>query len=249
MSYIIAHVAFDNTGTTYPVNCLRTDLKIGDEVVVKLNNRPLKWARISDINFLNWNCQNTIECLASEARFTQEGIILPPGQSRSVEGMARPYDLAVYLYRIGWIPRRPASKMYKMAYSAINKRQTSLILMRKNGIDVQIIEGLPVEEMKPNSVLSTSQGDGPFIRQTFHGSRDNILERTAKFGQSFLQNSENLEAMVEPIQTTKALPKPPPRVRDREDDLYSALGGDGGPIYLSDGVWLTSDGGAHDWGR
>lgn len=139
--------------------------------------------------------------------------------------------------------------MYRMAYSATNQRQTSLILMRKNGIDVQVIEGLPAGEIKPNSVLSTSQSDGPFIRQPFHGSQDNILERTAKFAQSFLQNAENLEAMVEPIQTTKALPKPPRKVRDRDDDLYSALGGDGEPIYLSDGVWLTSDGGAHDWGR
>lgn len=249
MSYIIAHVVFDSTGTTYPVNCLRTDLKIGDEVVVKMNNRPLKWARIADINFLHWNCQNTIECLASEASSTKGEIVLPPGESRSVGGLARPYDLAVFLYKIGWLPRRAANKMYRMAYSATNHSQTSLILMRKNGIDVQIIEGLPAEEMKPNSVLSTSQSDGPFIRQPFHGSQDNILERTAKFAQSFLQNGENLEAMVEPIQTAKVLPKPPPRVRDREDDLYSALGGDGGPIYLSDGVWLTPHGGAHDWGR
>lgn len=249
MSYIIAHVVFDNTGTTYPVNCLRTDLQIGDEVVVKMNNRSLKWARISDINFLNWNCQNTIECLASEASFTKDGIFLPPGKTRSVEGLARPYDLAVFLYAIGWLPRRAISKMYRMAYSATNRRQTSLILMRKNGIDVQIIEGLPTKEIAPNSALSTSQSDGPFIRQPFHGSQNNILERTAKFAQSFLQNAEDLEAMVEPIQTSKALPKPPPRVRDREDDLYSALGGHGEPIYLSDGVWLTSDGGTHDWGR
>lgn len=249
MSYIIAHVVFDNTGKTYPVNCLRTDLQIGDEVVVKMNNRPLKWARISDINFLNWSCQNTIECLASEARFSEGGIVLPPGETRSIKGLTRPYDLSVNLYKIGWVPRRAANKMYRMAYSATNQRQTSLILMRKNGIDVQIIDGLPAEGITPNSFLSTSQGDGPFIRQPFHGSRDNILERTFKFAQAFLGNVENLETMVEPIPTSKALPTAPPKVRDREDDLYSALGGDGEPIYLSDGVWLTSDGRAKDWGR
>lgn len=80
-------------------------------------------------------------------------------------------------------------------------------------------------------------------------SRDNILERTARFAAAFLRNEDNLEAMVQPVRTGKALPKPPPRMRRQEDDLYSALGGSGEPVYLSDGVWLTPGGGAHDWGR
>lgn len=249
MSYIIAHVAFDKSGKTYPVNCLRTDIAVGDEVVVKMNNRPLKWARVDDINYLNWGCQNTIECLASEAQFTADGIVLPPGESLSIKGLARPYELAVSLFKMGWVPRRAASKMYRMAYSAANQSQTALILMRKNGIDVQIINGLPAEGMKPNSVLSISRTDGPFIGQPFHGSLHNILERTLSFAEAFLRNATHLEEMITPLQTNKALPSPPPRMRSGEDDLYSALGGSGEPIYLSDGVWLTSGGGAHDWGR
>lgn len=249
MSYIIAHVAFDRSGKTYPVNCLRTDIQIGDEVVVKMKDGPLKWAQVMDLNYLNWSCQNTVECLAKEARFTSDGIDLPPGGYQSVNGLAQPYDLAVHLYKIGWLPRRAASKMYRMAYSATNQSQTALILMRKNGIDIQIIDGLPAEEQRPNSVLSTSRSDGPFIGQPFHGSRDNVLERTANFAKAFLSNEDKLEAMVEPIQTDKVLPKLPPRIREQDDDLYSALGGSGEPIYLSDGVWLTSGGGKHDWGR
>lgn len=56
--------------------------------------------------------------------------------------------------------------------------------MRKNGIDVQIIDGLPAEEMKPNSALSISRTDGPFIGQPFHGSLHNILERTVSFAEA-----------------------------------------------------------------
>lgn len=249
MSYIIAHVALDNSGKTYPVNCNRTDIAVRDEVVVKMNNRPLKWARVADINYLNWNCQNAIECLARKAKFTKDGIILPPGESQSVRGLARPYDLAVCLYKIGWVPRRAANKSYRMAYTSVNRTQTALILMRKNGIDVQIIDGLPTEEVKPNSVLSTRQADGPWFCQPLHGSLHNIFERTAAFAEAFLRNERDLEDMVVPLQTTKVLPKPPPRMRTTEDDLYSTLGGEGEPIYLSDGVWLTSGGGAHDWGR
>lgn len=248
LSYIIAHVIFDNTQNTYPVNCLRDDLKIGDEVVVKMSNYPYKWARIADINYLNWNCQNTIECLASEAQFTKNSIILPPGGTRSINGLTRPKDLASLLYKMGWVPRRTASNMYRMAYSAQNRTKTALILMRKNGIDVQIINNLTTDKIIPNSTLSYSLSDGPFIRQSFRGSLNNIFERTAGFAQAFMQNEENLEAMVAPIQTTKTLPMPPSKVQ-YDNELYSALGGAGEPIYLSDGVWLTSDGGANDWGR
>ena len=100
--------------------------------------------------------------------------------------------------------------------------------MRKNGLDVQIIDGVPDEEQRPNSVLSISRSDGPFIGQPFHGSRDNILERTARFAEAFLRNADDLEAMVQPIQSEKALPKPPPKARVQDDDLYSAFGGERG---------------------
>lgn len=249
MSYIVAHVAFDNSGTSYPVNCNRTDIVVGDEVVVRMQDRPLKWARVVDLNYLNWNCRNTIECLAREAHFTENGIVLPDGESLSVHGLVHPYDLAVHLYRIGWVPGRAANRAYRKAYTAANRTQTGLIMMRKNGIDVQIIESVPSREMKPNSWVSISKADGPIIRQPFHGSLHNIIERTAAFAEAFLRNESRLEEMVTPLQTTKVLPKPPRRTKEEEDNLYSALGGTGEPIYLSDGVWLTSGGGAYDWGR
>ena len=122
-------------------------------------------------------------------------------------------------------------------------------MMRKNGIDIQIIEGLPVHEIRPNSGLSTSRSDGPFIGQPYHGSRHNIFERIASFAEAFLRNEKDLEDMITPVATDKILPSPPQRSRMDGDDLYSALGGMGEPIYLSDGVWLSSGGGAHDWGR
>lgn len=249
MSYIIAHVAFDNSGRTYPVNCNRTDITVGDEVVVRMSNHLLKSARVADINYLNWNCKNTIECLTHEAELTRDGFVLPPGGSLSTKGLARPYDLAAHLFKLGWIPRRPCNKMYRMAYSARNRTQSALILMRKNGIDVQIIQGQPADEMKPNSLLSISQADGPIVRQPYYGSRYNILERSAAFAEAFLRNETGIEDTIAPLQTNKALPRPPSRPRASRDDLYSVLGSTGEPVYLSDGVWLTSGGGAYDWGR
>ncbi|RWH73051.1 MAG: hypothetical protein EOQ86_26395 [Mesorhizobium sp.] len=147
MSYIIAHVAFDRSDRTYPVNCFRTDVMIGDDVVVRMKDGALKWAHVADLNYLNWGCRHTVECLAREADFTRSGIFLPPGESLSVCGMARPLDLAMHLNKIGWIRRRPANRAYRVVFTAANETRTGLILLRKNGIDVQILHGLPEEEM------------------------------------------------------------------------------------------------------
>src|SRR5688572_4708157 len=104
MTYIIAFVTFDKGDGKYPVNCLRTDIKEGDAVVVRMNTKggELKWARVIGVEFLNWDCQNIIECLASEAQFGPEGITLPPN-CPVIKGISRPYDVHVHLYGTGWI--------------------------------------------------------------------------------------------------------------------------------------------------
>jgi len=219
-AYIIAHVAFDNSGKTYPVNCFRTDVRIGHQVVVKMNKGPLKWAQVVDTNYLNWSCQNSVVCLANEAQFTVDGIILPPGDSLTIKGLTRPSELATRLFKLGWVPRRAASKMYRMAYSAENRTQTALILMRKNGIDVQIIDGRHPKVIKPNSVLSIRRTDGPFFAQTLHGSLNNVFERTAAFGAAFLLDTPQAEELIIPQQTSKVLPSPPSRIPSENEVFY-----------------------------
>ncbi len=251
MSYIIAHVAFDQKGETYPVNCYSDDVVIGDDVVVRKKDGALKWARVADLNYLNWNCGNTIECLGREATSTRDGIVLPPGESRSVRRMTRPVDLAMHLNGIGWIRRRPANKAYRVAFTAVNERSTGLILLRKNGIDVQILPGLPDEEMKRDSLLRTSRLASPFFEQGFERSQQNVLKRMAAFAEGFLRDGPGLEDLLVPLRSTKPLPRRPPRVCESNgaDDLYSIFGGTGEPVYMGDGIWLTSGRGAHNWGR
>ncbi|MBM2711068.1 hypothetical protein JQK88_07360 [Mesorhizobium caraganae] len=251
MGYIIAHVAFDSKGQVYPVNCYRTDIGIGDDVVVRMKEGTLKWARVADLNYLNWNCRNTIECLGREATSTRDGIVLPRGESLSVRGMTRPIDLAIHLTGIGWIRRRPANKAYRVAFTATNERRTGLILMRKNGVDVQLLPGLPDEEMKRDSLLRISRLRSPFFEQGLGGSEQNVFMRIAAFAEAFLRDDPGLEDLLVPLRSTKTLPARPRNIReaDDEDDLYSFFGGMGEPVYMGDGIWLTSGGGAHDWGR
>jgi len=138
----------------------------------------------------------------------------------NVKGLSRPYELAVRLFNLGWVPRRAASKMYRMAYSATNQTQTALILMRKNGVDVQIIGGRHVDETKPNSVLSIRRTDGPFFAQTLHGSLNNVFERTAAFGEAFLLDTPQAEELIIPQQTSKVLPSPPSRSPSESEVFY-----------------------------
>lgn len=255
MSYIIAHVAFKEHGRSYPVNCLRTDIKIGDNVIVKIKNQLLKKAQVVDVNYLNWSCQNTIECLVDESYIAENGIIHPCQKGSSIKGLARSDDLAISLYKSGWIPRRSSIKKYKSAYSFTNDTQTALILMYDDGIDVQIIDNLSGKDALPNSLLTINKNIAPIIRQNFHGSRFNILERTNSFAKGFLRNKNEIAHKIAPLNTEKKLPVRPRRRNTSSDwddlgDLYSALGGsDGQPVYLSDGLWVTPSGGIRDWGR
>lgn len=61
MSYRIAHVRFTKSGRTYPVNCHRRDLRKGDIVVVEMaREETVKVAELDSVEFLNWNCANSI---------------------------------------------------------------------------------------------------------------------------------------------------------------------------------------------
>lgn len=59
MSYIVAYVLFEDSegSLDYPVNCLRTDLKPGDIVIVRMHTKHgiLKTAKITSVDYLNWN--------------------------------------------------------------------------------------------------------------------------------------------------------------------------------------------------
>jgi hypothetical protein len=144
MSYIVAYVQFeeDDRSLDYPVNCLRTDLKPGDVVVVRMQTKggTLKAARVTKIDYLNWNCANTIECLASEAALGPHEIELPSG-CPIVFGLARIGDACVHLEKTGWTPRRPNNKTFRIAYGFENASEAALIFFRNNGVDMQILKG------------------------------------------------------------------------------------------------------------
>lgn len=259
VSYIVAYVQFerDENSLDYPVNCLRTDIKRGDTVVVRMESKcgKLQAARVTRVEYLNWNCVNTLQCLASEARRRPHGIEALPG-SPTVRGWARPWDVCAELRRTGWVPRKPNSKAYKIAYSHVNATQTAHIFFRSNGIDIQLL-GIKGDPPVPFSRVSLSSFDGPQVRHFMSQSGINLLELTLKFAEAFKKDQDDYREFFQPVGKSNKVTDDL-RYRSAQDGkgflredqdrgfdamLYGLLGGNGsGHAYVGDGLSISSSG-------
>jgi hypothetical protein len=226
------------------VNCLRTDLKADDFVVVRMNSKGanLRLVTVTRLEFLNWNCVNTIECLAAEAEIGPNGIALPP-DSPVTRGMARLWDLCDHLQRAGWIPRRPNNRAFKIAYSSANGSSASHIFVRSNGIDIQVLRGC--WEVPPSrfSSLGFAPSAGPTVRHFLSQSGVNILELVARFATAFADDRRIYDEFFTPLGTSsKVTSEMRRRLLLREDDEDRGFDGSGGDVYICDGLSTSSSG-------
>ncbi|MBJ6125387.1 hypothetical protein [Microvirga splendida] len=245
MSYIIAYVAFEGSEAQYPVCCLRTDVKVGDAVVVRMVTRggALKWASVRSVEFLNWDCQNGIECLASEAQFGPDGIILPPN-SPITKGIWRPEEVHAHLYRTGWIPRKPKGTVARIAYTHTNTSRTANIFFRKNGADIQMLPREAGRNVMPNSPISYAPSVGEFVRNDLSHNKVNGLEQIIAFSDAFRENRSDYTKYMSFFGTGRKDHRiPGPGERSFEGTMYDLLGGSGGNVYLGDGLSLSPSGG------
>ena len=154
---------------------------------------------------------------------------------------------------------RPHSATYRKILTKTNESKIAYIFIRKNGIDIQIIpiseEKLPI---KPNSLYRESLTQGQVVRHTLAHTTFNLYEGILRFSDSFINNELNLDRYFIPQgekdKRTDALKKEAHLSKNSGEyiisDLYEACSdGNGGAAYLSDGIWITSGGGVHDWGR
>jgi hypothetical protein len=248
MSYIIAHVQTDNWTKPLQVNCFRNDIQGGDEVVVKMEDGTLERARVFKVCFQNWNkCKHTVECLVSEATLDGDVVVLPEGGSLFHKGMTRDEDLERKLDEFGWVHCRDANKIAQPAYMWVNKSRTALISFRRRnekskGIDIQIWRGQPDVEMSSNNVLRVRPPACRVIWQPYHDSPYNILERTADFASEFQKDRQPPRVRgTHRKQSTSREPDEGYTTKDIYDDNSD---GEGGKVYLGDGVYIDENG---DW--
>lgn len=257
MSYIIAFVSYSESGRDFPVQCFRTDLSVGDEVVVRRTDGKLRIAAISQLQYLNWDCNGRIECRREEASLDEAGNInLPKGSPLHV-GTSTQVAFTKSLKASGWVPIKSRQKMYRAVLACVNKNSISYIFTRKNGIDIQIIPKVDENPVKPYSYYEGSLGDGRVVRHSLAHTTFNLLEGVLRFANSFQNNEEDLDRYFVPQGSTdkrteelKQKAKERKASRNEMLDIYDACSdGSGGPAYLGDGVWIDSGGSLHDWGR
>ena len=260
MSYIIAFVRYtDFTDKEYPVQCFRTDLKLNDIVLVRRTDGQLRFGTVLKLEYLNWDCKGFIICKKSECSPDDQGNLRPPSNSAIILGISTPEVFTKKLIDSGWVLLRPHSATYRKILTKTNESKIAYIFIRKNGIDIQIIpiseEKLPI---KPNSLYRESLTQGQVVRHTLAHTTFNLYEGILRFSDSFINNELNLDRYFIPQgekdKRTDALKKEAHLRKNSGEysitDIYEACSdGNGGAAYLSDGIWITSGGGVHDWGR
>lgn len=257
MSYIIAFVAFAESNKEFPVQCFRTDLALNDEVVVRRVDGQLKIATICQLQYLNWDCEGRIECKKVESGIdNDENIILPKGSPLNI-GTSTPDSFIKTLRDNGWIPVKSRQRMYRTVLANVNATNIAYIFVRKNGLDIQILPRSGSERIAPNSPYENSLTEGKVVRHSLAHTTFNLFEGVLRFSISFLNNESDLERYFSrqgssDKRTDELREQSRSRTATRNEisDLYSACSdGSGEPAYLGDGVWITSGGGLHDWGR
>lgn len=193
MSHIVAFVPFLESVKGVPVQCFRTDLTVGDDVVVRRKDGRLFVAPILQIKFLNWDCGGRVECRRDEATIDDEGNIFLPKGSPLVYGLSTHNAFIKALISVGWVPIKPKQKTYKSILANLNSDKVSYVFIRRNGIDIQILPRGSCSIIKPYSFYESSITEGRFVRHSLSHTKFNLFEGVFRFSNSFLKNEKNLD--------------------------------------------------------
>jgi hypothetical protein len=188
MSYIVAFVKFMGSSVDYPVECFRTDITVGEPVLVRLGDGRLKHAVVARLRYLNWNCEGRIECKEEEAIETFEGLAPPPGAG-APHGLASWAAMADFLEMRGWAKLKPASKSFRAILSASNSHETANILLRMNGVDLQILLGASENPSYRNGLFHMCWSEGRIVRHFLSQTTFNLYEGIARFAEEFQMES------------------------------------------------------------
>lgn len=257
MSYIIAFVKFLDSTKIFPVECFRTDLALNDQVIVRLGSGELRHALIMQKKYLNWDCKGRVECKVSEAGENNFGEIVLPRGCPIISGVATPTAFVSAARSLGWIPQKPSQRMYKNVLARVNETSTAYIFVRRNGIDIKIIERTGGDELRPYGLCQCSLSEGRVVRHSLAHTSFNLFEGVLRFCKSFDGNETDLDRYFVAVgdsdkrtEELKEVSRARKSQRSEMQDIYDACSdGSGGPAYLGDGMWITSGGRIDDLGR
>ena len=243
-------MAFAGIGTDYPFNYLRSDILPGDGVLVKRDDGQVRQGVVSRITYLDWDCSGFVACKTSEAEMGPHGLVIPPGYP-IVKGLVDIRTMADHLRAQGWTPLK-TSNIWKIAYALQSGADRANILLRRRGVDLQILPGWTHPLPPSMGAIDTSPSQGRIVRHFLSQTTFNLYEGVARFAEAFENGAGDYDRFFRPVGSRK---RRTPELMDRigqdrsgsfDRDLYEALGGDGGPVYLGDGLSIGASGSWHD---
>jgi hypothetical protein len=190
MSYIVAFVRLPGTSKEYPVRCFRTDIKPEDAVIVELFGDRFEIGRVSAVKYLDWDCKARLVCKVGEGEITSRGVQFAPGTPRSV-GIVSGEMLIARLRERGWTPYH-SLVTYRMVLAFNNEFQTARILVRRHGVDFQVLSDL--QALPPAlSKASIATTEGRFVRHYLAHTTFNLYEGAIRFAEAFERNEGNYD--------------------------------------------------------
>lgn len=199
------------------------------------------------LEYLNWNCKNYVACLVSETSSSPDGMVLP-SRSLAHKGICRDIDVYRYLMSKGWRQHRTVSRMFRSGFSYRNRTQFSNIIFRSNGIDLQIVNDTVNGAIQPDGRLGLRLflDNSNIVRHALSHSKINLYEMIVEFSDEFQRNNGDYDKYMIPQgrsdKRSDLLKRNSSRNSYPGDSLYEILGGDGGNVYLGDGLYLTPGG-------
>ena len=257
MSYIIAFVEFTTPGDAYPVECFRTDLVIGDAVLVQIPNRRLTPATVVQICYLSWKCAGQIKGKVSEGLQSEDGY-WKLSNCPDVIGLATNEVFISELKRRGWIPLK-RGHVHMAALTNSNTTESANILVRRNGIDLQILPARRIFLPRPFGLTQESVTEGRLVRHYFSNTTFNLYEGVLRFADSFASDEGNYDRFFKSAGTSdRRTEKQKQEAENRKilrteqepngmKDYYEMVSdGTGTAVYAGDGVWIGVGGSMHD---
>ena len=191
MSYIIAFVKFSTSGDAYPVECFRTDVSVGDAVLVQLPNRRLTPATVVQVRYLSWRCGGQIRGKVSEAVLREDGY-WSLRNCPVVVGLATNEVFIAEVKRQGWVPLK-RGHVHMAALTNSNQTLSANILVRRNGIDLQILPTRRSTLPRPFELSQESITEGRVVRHYFAHTTFNLYEGILRFADSFMSDEDNYD--------------------------------------------------------
>ncbi|MEQ9446626.1 MAG: hypothetical protein RJS98_13760 [Rhodospirillaceae bacterium] len=133
-----------------------------------------------------------------EASKNSNGQIILPKGTPIANGFSS-FDAFIKELKLhSWVPIKSRRTQYRAVLGYANQSRTAYIFVRKNGIDIQMLDRIEGEELKPYSLHQIPFREGTVVQHFLAHTTFNLFEGILRFSKSFINNEKDLDRYFEP---------------------------------------------------